>query len=213
MVRSTILHLLAGFCIVLAPLSSGGQDFGAPDSVQRSRRNLRLPPAVRPGLPPREPGPIFPPPSVYPGNSSGLSALVRAAGIIFSGTVTRVQPGKASNGQVVSTVAITFHVENAVRGSASGQELTIYEWAGLWSSGQRYRVGERVFAFLYPRSKLGLTSSVAGPIGRFAVDTRGTVLLSPQHISVFQRHPVLGGKSRVSLSDFALAVRQAHEEE
>jgi hypothetical protein len=142
-----------------------------------------------------------------------LSSLVRAAGIIFSGTVIRVEPRNRANGQTIATVAITFHVENAVLGSTPGRELTISEWAGLWSSGQRYRVGERVFVFLYPRSKLGLTSSVAGPIGRFALDTRGTVLLSPQHISAFRRHPVLGGKSRVSFSDFALAVRQAHEEE
>jgi hypothetical protein len=213
MVRRTILYLLAGLSVVLAPISSGGQHFGTPDSVQRSRPNLRLPRAVRPGLPPREPVPTFRPRSAYPGASTGLSSLVRAAGIIFSGTVIRVEPRSRTSGQTVSTVAITFHVENAVRGSTSGKELTIYEWAGVWSSGQRYRIGERVFLFLYPRSKLGLTSSVAGPIGRFAVDTRGTLVLSPQHISFLRRHPVLGGKSRVSFSDFALAVRQAHEEE
>jgi hypothetical protein len=142
-----------------------------------------------------------------------LSGLVRAAGIIFSGTVIRVEPRTRASGQTLATVAITFHVENAVRGSTTGRELTVYEWAALWSSGQRYRVGERLFVFLYPRSKLGLTSSVAGPIGRFVVDTRGTVALSPQHISLLRGNPVLGGKSRVSLSDFALAVREAHEEE
>ncbi|HEX6823092.1 MAG TPA: hypothetical protein VF123_13620 [Candidatus Sulfotelmatobacter sp.] len=212
MVRRTILYLLAGLSVVLAPISSSAQDFGTPDSVQRSRPNLRLPRAVRPGLPPREPVPTFRPPSAYPGNFSGLSSLVRAAGIIFSGTVIRVE-ARTGNEQTVATVAITFQVENAVRGITAGRELTIHEWTGVWSSGQRYRVGEHVFVFLYPRSKLGLTSSVAGPIGRFAVDTRGTLVLSPQHISFLRRHPVLGGKSRVSVSDFALAVRQAHEEE
>jgi hypothetical protein len=213
MVRRTILYLLAGLSVVLAPLLSAGQDSAAASSVQRSRSNYLLPRAFRSRPPAREPDRIIPPLPVYPGNSSGLSALVRAAGIIFSGTVIRVEPRNRANGQTVATVVITFHVENAVLGSTPGRELTIYEWAGLWSSGQRYRVGERVFVFLYPRSKLGLTSSVAGPIGRFALDTRGTVLLSPQHISAFRRHPVLGGKSRVSFSDFALAVRQAHEEE
>lgn len=213
MVRRTILYLLAGLSIVLAPLLSAAQDSVPRSPVHRSRSNYLLPRAFPPKPPVRQPEQVSPPVSVYPGNSSGLSGLVRAAGIIFSGTVTRVEPRNRANGQTLSTVAITFHVENAVLGSTSGRELTIYEWAGLWSSGQRYRVGERVFAFLYPRSKLGLTSSVAGPIGRFALDTRGTVLLSPQHISVFRRHPVLGGKSRVSFSDFALAVRQAHEEE
>jgi hypothetical protein len=213
MVRRTILCLLAGLSIVLAPLFSTGQDSGIPNSVHRSRSNYLLPRAFPPRLPTLEPEPIVPPLSIKPGSSSGLSGLVRAAGIIFSGTVIRVEPRSRTNSQALSTVAITFHVENAVRGSNAGRELTIYEWAGVWSSGQRYLVGERVFVFLYPRSKLGLTSSVAGPIGRFAVDTRGTLVLSPQHISAFRRHPVLGGKSRVSLSDFALAVRQAHEEE
>ena len=212
MVRRTILCLLAGISIVLAPLFSSGQDSGTTNSGYRSRSNYLRPRAV-PTRPLREPPQINPPLSIHPGNSSGLSGLVRAAGIIFSGTVIRVEPRSRTSGQTVSTVAITFHVENAFRGITSGRELTIYEWAGVWSSGQRYRVGERVFLFLYPRSKLGLTSSVAGPIGRFAVDTRGTLALSPQHISALRRHPVLGGKSRVSFSDFAWAVRQAHEEE
>jgi hypothetical protein len=213
MVRRTILCLLAGLSIVFTPLFSSGQDSVTPHSDYRSRSNYLLPRAFAPRPPAREPARINPPLSINPGNSSGLSRLVSAAGIIFSGTVIRIEPSSRANSQTVSTVAITFHVENALRGSTSGRELTIYEWAGVWSSGQRYRVGERVFVFLYPRSKLGLTSSVAGPIGRFAVDTRGTLVLSPQHISVLRRHPVLGGKSRVSLSDFAVAVRQAHEEE
>jgi hypothetical protein len=213
MVRRTILCLLAGLSIVLAPVLSAGQDSGTRTPVHRSRSNYLQPRAFPPNLPLREPARVNPPLSINPGSSSGLSGLVRAAGIIFSGTVTRVEARSRANAQTVSTVAITFHVENALRGSTSGRELTIYEWAGVWSSGQRYRVGERVFVFLYPRSKLGLTSSVAGPVGRFAVDTRGTMALSPQHVSLLRRHPVLGGKSRVSLSDFALAVRQAHEEE
>jgi hypothetical protein len=213
MVRRTILCLLAGLSIVLAPLLSTGQDSRTANPVHRSRSNYLLPRAFPPRPPVREPARINPPLSINPGNASGLSRLVSAAGIIFSGTVTRIQLRSRANAQTVSTVAITFNVENALRGSTSGRELTIYEWAGVWSSGQRYRVGERVFVFLYPRSKLGLTSSVAGPIGRFVVDTRGTVALSPQHISLLRRNPVLGGKSRVSLSDFALAVRQAHEEE
>ncbi len=213
MVRRTILCLLASLSTLSVPLLSTGQDSVSPNSGHRLRSNYLLPLAFPPRPPAREPERINPPISIDLGNSAGLSGLVRAAGIIFSGTVIRVEPRSQTNGQTVSTVSITFHVENAVRGTAAGRELTIYEWTGVWSSGQRYRVGERVFVFLYPRSKLGLTSSVAGPIGRFAVDTRGTLALSPQHVSFLRRDPVLGGKSRVSLSDFALAVRQAHEEE
>jgi len=139
--------------------------------------------------------------------------MARAAGTIFSGTVTAIARHPATQGQAIETVAITFHVEKAFRGVTPGEDFTISQWIGLWSAGQRYRVGERVLLFLYPPSKLGLTSCVASPIGRFRIDPVGRVLLSAQHLSAFRADPVLGGKSRVSFTDFALAVRQASGEE
>jgi hypothetical protein len=139
--------------------------------------------------------------------------VVRASGMIFSGTVTGIKPGPAKQTQAVATVAITFHIDHAIRGTRVGDHITISQWAGLWSSGQRYRLGERVLLFLYPRSKLGLTSCVAGPMGRFEVDAWGRVLLSVHHLSAFRTDPVLGGRLRLRLGDFALAVRQAGEEE
>src|SRR5713226_8041859 len=84
---------------------------------------------------------------------------------------------------------------------------------GLWSSGQRYRVGERVLLFLYPPSKLGLTSTVGAEIGRFRVDPAGQVLLSAQQLSAFRDNPVLAGKSRVKFNDFALAVQRTAEDD
>jgi hypothetical protein len=132
--------------------------------------------------------------------------------LIFSGTVKRVA-GRPASGSAVETVEVTFHVDNAIRGTTAGEDLTISQWIGLWTSGQRYRVGERVLLFLYPPSKLGLTSSVAGKMGRFNLDPRGRVLLSAHHLSAFRDDPYLGGKPRVRFSDFALAVRRACEEE
>ena len=41
----------------------------------------------------------------------------------------------------------------------------------------------------------------------------GPRAFSAQHLSAFRKDPVLGGKSRVAFSDFALAVRRAGEEE
>ncbi|HKF00812.1 MAG TPA: hypothetical protein VKB49_00815 [Candidatus Sulfotelmatobacter sp.] len=127
--------------------------------------------------------------------------------------MTRIDHHATTSGAPVETVSVTFHVESAIRGVMPGEDLSISQWIGLWSAGQRYRVGERVLLFLYPRSKLGLTSCVGGQIGRFAVDTRGRVLLSSRHLSAFRTDPVLGGRSRVPLRDFALAVRRAGEEE
>jgi hypothetical protein len=184
----------------LAPVTKGSARNSAlrvPVTVQPSHP---LPPPIAPHLPIRTPGIAF-------------HDVARASGTIFSGTVTRIERRPANQAQALTTVAITFHVEGAIRGAREGEEFTILQWAGLWSSGQRYRLGERVLLFLYPRSKLGLTSCVAGPMGRFELDASGRVLLSAHHLSAFRTDPVLGGKSRLRFGDFALAVRQAGEEE
>jgi hypothetical protein len=173
--------------------------FSQPSSEMIAEVPNRLQPPIR--------VPISPP------GQSGFPQLARSAGIIFSGTVARIERHPARGGQSLETIAITFHIENAIRGAARGKDLTIAQWSGLWSNGQRYRLGERVLLFLYPRSKLGLTSVVAAPMGRFEVDSRNRVVLSARHFPLFQSDPVLGGKSRVSFSDFALVVRQACEEE
>jgi len=107
---------------------------------------------------------------------------------------------------------ITFRVEHAIRGTVAGQSLTIHEWAGLWSSGERYRVGEHVLLFLYSPSRLGLTSPVAGAMGRFALDSQGQVMLNALHFANLAEDPLLGGKTAVPYIDFALAVRRASGE-
>jgi hypothetical protein len=200
--------LLAIFVSMLAPARLCGQSRSANTSSVDSVPAPSLHPAVidQPGvqaLPPRLP--ISPPGT--PWGPIGFPALSRAAGTIFSGTVTAILRRPATRGSAVETVAITFHIENAIRGATAGQNLTISQWIALWSGGQRYRVGEHVLLFLYPPSKLGLTSCVGGALGRFIIDPRGRVLLSAQHLSAFRTDPVLGGKSRVSFSDFALAVQ------
>jgi hypothetical protein len=196
--------LLAIFVLILAPVFLRGQSGranSAPEFTIPLPLELGQPPTPELRHPIRRPGTI------------GFPPMVRAAGTIFSGTVTALARRPASHSQAVETVAITFHVENAIRGATPGEDLTISQWIGLWSGGQRYRVGERVLLFLYPSSKLGLTSSVAGAMGRFTIDARGRILLSAQHLSAFRADPVLGGKSRVRFSDFAEAVRRANEEE
>lgn len=100
-----------------------------------------------------------------------------------------------------------------MRGTSPGQLLTIQEWAGLWTGGERYRVGERVLLFLYSPSKLGLTSPVGGAMGRFAVDSQGKIVMSLQHTANFVDHPILGGKTIVPYADFVRAVQLSSREE
>jgi hypothetical protein len=121
--------------------------------------------------------------------------LIRSSGYIFAGTVKSVERA-APKGHGVATVVINFHVDQAVRGVRTGQTLAIREWAGLWESGERYRPGERVLLFLYPPSKLGLTSPVGGPMGRFKIDPQGRVILNPGPIGVRSRHPAIADRFR-----------------
>ena len=198
--------LLAFSILMLSPALVRGQSgrvYLAPNLELPLRGDVDRPPAAdfRRRLP------------IAPQGTIGLPVIARAAGTIFSGTVTSIARRPATSAQVVETVAITFHIDNAIRGTIPGENLTISQWIGLWSGGQRYRIGERVLLFLYPPSKLGLTSCVAGGMGRFTIDPWGRVLLSAHHLSAFREDPVLGGRSRIRFSDFALAVRRASGEE
>jgi hypothetical protein len=202
------LCLLAIPMLILAPVMLNCQSdrrIVSPEFERPLSPRIVQPPAVDSFRP------LFP--TTTPPRTVGFPLIARAAGTIFSGTVIAVARRPANHRQSLETVVITFHIENAIRGATPGQDLTISQWIGLWSGGQRYRVGERVLLFLYPPSKLGLTSSVGGDMGRFSVDLWGRVLLSAQHLSAFRADPVLGGKSRVTLSDLAMAVRQATLEE
>ncbi len=109
--------------------------------------------------------------------------VARAAKLIFSGVVLQVKRSESTSG----STQITFRVEDAIRDVRRGQIIRVSEWSGLWNSGERYATGEHVLLFLYPKSKLGLTSPVGGQAGRSAVDTAGRVLVpSPQNGS----HPM-----------------------
>jgi len=209
MAGSSFVRLLVVFVLASGPPFLHGQTEAKPGLEFKPDFVLRRPVPVKPpGTGIYHPRSPVNPPGVF-----GFPQFLRAAGMIFSGTVTHIERRPASPGYSVETIAVTFHVESGIRGATPGENLTITQWVGLWSAGQRYRVGERVMLFLYPNSKLGLTSCVGGQLGRFAVDPAGHVLLTAQHLAAFRKDPVLGGKSRPLLSDFALAVRRASEEE
>ena len=209
----TVLRLLALSLLILAHPALIGQNAAVHSTPLPTHTPFDLVPEHF--TPERIPinSPIAPSPPARLPTPVSFPGIARSAGKIFSGTVKSIARKPATRGSAVETMAITFHVDNAIRGATPGEDLTISQWIGLWTSGQRYRVGERVFLFLYPNSKLGLTSSVAGPMGRFNVDQWGRALLSARHLTAFRTDPVLGGKPRVPISDFALAVRKACEEE
>lgn len=148
-----------------------------------------------------------------------LASLTHAAGAIFSGTVMSVHRIAAKRSGEVETVEISFRVEHAIQGTQAGQRLTIREWAGLWTTGERYHVGDRLMLFLYPPSKLGLTSPVGGPEGPFALEKNGQVTIGNWSAAAGQRdaEPSVPAtdetvlKNRVTLREFAQAIRRAQE--
>jgi hypothetical protein len=122
---------------------------------------------------------------------------VRSSGLIFSGTVVKIDHLKPAGSPGITQ--ITFRVESAIRGVRQGQVIKIREWEGRWSTSEQYRAGERVLLFLYPNSKLGLTSPVGGALGRYQVDKTGQVLV---------RGPGARPKP-VSVRNFVAAMRRA----
>jgi hypothetical protein len=126
--------------------------------------------------------------------------LLRASGMIFTGVVLAVQRSDTTTSSAITQV--TFRVENAIRGVRRGQLVRVSEWGGLWNSGERYTKGERVLLFLYPKSKLGLTSPVGGKAGRYAVDSAGRIVSTGQ-----QGLPIA-----LPLKDFISQVRRAPQE-
>ena len=100
-------------------------------------------------------------------DTAELRRLARDAGIIFSGTVQKIEAVASAARGDIGLVRITFRVEKALRGATAGEPLSVSEWDGLWTSGDRYRVGEDLLLFLYPPSgELGLTTPVGGEQGR-----------------------------------------------
>jgi len=113
-----------------------------------------------------------------------LRQAARKAGFIFSGTVLSVQQVRGGPG-TVDRVRIAFAVHEAVRGVRAGKTFTVDEWAGVWTDAAgRFRPGDRVFLLLYPRSKLGLTSIVAGGLGRYDLDSNWRIVGTNQKPTV-----------------------------
>ena len=146
---------------------------------------------------------------------SSLRLLTQNSGYIFDGTVLSVQ-AVPNDDHDLATMQITFRVEQAIRGTRAGQILTIREWAGLWNSGERYHVGERLLLFLYSPSTLGLTSPVGGAAGRFAVDSGGNAVIDNGRLPALPLDPAsraqLRDRKRVNARALALAIQRADTE-
>ncbi len=104
------------------------------------------------------------------------SEISRSAGMVFAGTVLSVETQPVGQGRPLPLILTKFRVDRAIAGVQPGQVLIAREWAGAWSMHHAMRSGQRVLIFLYPPSRLGLTSPVGGPLGQVALDSRGEIV-------------------------------------
>jgi hypothetical protein len=160
--------------------------------------------------------------------------LSRRAGMIFAGTVlaapTQTVPVQTVAGGPVgpgaaAAIELSFRVDEAIAGVDPGQVLTIHEWAGAWAMQFQRPMskGQHVLIFLYPASRLGLTSPVGGSLGQVALDSTG------KNVSKNAERPAEGvglriassrrssaainsGSGTVSVVQLERAIRSAREE-
>ena len=106
--------------------------------------------------------------------------LSRRAGIIFAGTLlssgvtlTTQQGARSMFGPSRDVLEFRFRVDRPIVGVEPSQLLTIREWTGALSRQRPLHRGDRILLFLYPPSRLGLTSPVGGPQGQIRLDPSG----------------------------------------
>jgi hypothetical protein len=105
--------------------------------------------------------------------------LSRRAGMIFAGTVLTSAkspsqtPVTDRSPTAIPEVRLSFRIDQAIAGVKPGQLLTIHEWAGAASRQLPMNPGQHLLIFLYPPSRLGLTSPVGGALGQIALDPAG----------------------------------------
>jgi len=154
--------------------------------------------------------------------------LSRRAGMIFAGTVLSTTP-QAANVQPIGrsagatpAIELRFRIEEAIAGVDPGQVLTIHEWTGAWTMHRPMSKGQHILIFLYPPSRLGLTSPVGGPLGQVALDPSGksvskttprpTFALNLRSSSSAPPRPTVDN-ARVSVLQLERAIRSARSEE
>jgi hypothetical protein len=152
------------------------------------------------------------------GEVSELRQMTRRSGAIFAGRVLSVQYLRPRFTDEVPTMRVTFRVQRGIRGARTGGSFVLREWAALWNGGERYRVGERVLLFLYPRSRVGLTSPVGGERGRFRIDAKGQVIVNAERAELFERSSIRERKpnqlrTRIRLGDVSNMIRRLQAEE
>jgi hypothetical protein len=139
-------------------------------------------------------------------------SLSRRAGMIFAGTVLSSGPQALGRERSVPAIEVRFRVDRPIAGVAAGQFLTIHEWSGAASRHPPIRQGEHVLIFLYPPSRLGLTSPVGGALGQIALDSTSEYVAAKQ-LEITPGNPrSMSTGSVIKVSQLERAIRVARGE-
>ena len=110
-------------------------------------------------------------------------------------------------------------MDEAIAGVEPGQVLTIHEWAGAWSMHRPMSKGQHILIFLYPPSRLGLTSPVGGSLGQVALDPSGKSVVEQKPVAAIGLRNASSTRSRapvftrsVNVVQLERAIRSAREE-
>jgi hypothetical protein len=146
--------------------------------------------------------------------------LSRRAGMIFAGTLLGSTPPTTTIDRATPAVQLSFRVDRAIAGVARGQVLTIREWAGASSMQRPMIKGQHILIFLYPPSRLGLTSPVGGSQGQVALDAGGKNVVERRAAAAtelrdasFPRSHAIAAGATVSVVQLERAIRSARSEQ
>jgi len=143
--------------------------------------------------------------------------LSRRAGMIFAGTVLAAPSTEttqtaatveAIRGTTPPAIPLTFRVDKAIAGVEPGQVLTIHEWAGARYMQRPMIKGQHVLIFLYPPSRLGLTSPVGGSRGQIVLDPSGKTVVGPAPSAPTRVSVPTGSVSVLQLKRAILSARE-----
>ena len=130
---------------------------------------------------------------IFAGTVLGASTQTVTTGASTTRTAATARPLPGTT----PAIELSFRVDEAIAGVRPGQVLTLREWAGAWSMHRPMSQGQHILIFLYPPSRLGLTSPVGGPLGQVSLDLTG------KNVS----------QSSVSVVQLRRAIRSARSEE
>lgn len=147
-------------------------------------------------------------PGLANSRSVNLAEMTSHAGRVVHGRVVEVREGVHPQHQHLAVTWIKVQVVEMLKGGAA-REVTFMQYGN--SRNQyvahlpKYSIGEEVVLFLYPESKLGLTSPVGHGQGKFVVrtDTRsGQRVLLNEHLNyaLFARLDSTKVKTKLALN-------------